>query len=169
MKLFTLRDSVLIHAPTERCFQLSTSVAIVQKELGMKPVAGRTSGLVQGGDTVRWEGWQLGFPNYHVSLIEAFDPPHFFRDRMIAGRFRSFEHDHRFELTADGVLLGDELRFTMPFGPLGSLAGSAVLTPHIRGLLRRRFALLKRIAETDEWRSYLPVQGDVLNFRATFR
>ncbi len=25
-----------------------------------------------GGDTVRWEGWQLGLPQFHESLIEAF-------------------------------------------------------------------------------------------------
>jgi hypothetical protein len=152
---FTLRHSILVHAPIERCFLLSTSIAIVRKELGMTPVDGRTTGLVSGGDTVRWEGRQLGFWNFHVSLIAAFDPPHFFQDRMLAGRFRSFEHDHRFDQTPDGVLLHDELRFTMPFGPLGWMVGRVVLVPHIRGLLRRRFLLLKRLAETDEWREYL--------------
>ena len=67
--MFTLRDSILIHAPIERCFALSTSIAIVQRELRMNPVAGRTSGLVTGGDTVRWEGLQFGFRNFHVSII----------------------------------------------------------------------------------------------------
>jgi ligand-binding SRPBCC domain-containing protein len=155
--VFTLHDSILIHAPVERCFALSCSVAIVERELGMKPVAGRTKGLVTAGDTVRWEGWQLGFPAYHVSLIapETFDPPRFFQDHMIAGRFRSFEHDHRFTQTEDGVLLGDEVRFTMPFGPLGALVGKRVMSRHIRGLMRRRFHLLKRLAEGEEWRQYL--------------
>ena len=122
----------------------------------MKAVAGRTSGLVTAGDTIRWEGWQLGFWNYHVSLISAFDPPRFFQDRMIAGRFRSFEHSHSFEPTANGVQLRDELRFSMPFGPLGWIAGRMVMVPHIHGLLRRRFDLLKRLAEGEEWRLYLP-------------
>lgn len=54
--MFTLRDSILIHAPIERLFALSTNLAIVKEELGMHPVAGRTSGFVRGGDTVRWEG-----------------------------------------------------------------------------------------------------------------
>ena len=163
MKPFILRDEILIHAPIERCFALSTSLAVVQLELGMKPVAGRglsrtssrTTGLVTGGDTIRWQGWQLGFPNYHVSLIENFEPPLHFRDRMIAGRFRSFEHDHRFEQTSAGVLLRDEVRFTMPLGVAGLLVGGAVLVPHIRGLLQRRFQLLKRLAESDGWRHYL--------------
>ena len=156
MTPFTLRDSIVIDAPIERCFRLSTSIEIVRKELGMTAVSGRTSGLVTGGDTVRWQGWQLGFPNYHVSLISAFDAPNFFQDRMIAGRFRAFEHDHHFVETPEGVLLSDEVRFTMPLGIPGLIVGGAMLVPHIRGLLRRRFHLLKRIAESDEWRQYLP-------------
>jgi ligand-binding SRPBCC domain-containing protein len=154
--IFTLRDEIVARAPVERCFLLSTSVAIVERELGMHPVRGRTAGLVVGGDTVRWEGRQFGLPQFHESLIEMFEPPVFFRDRMIAGRFASFEHDHRFTDLGDGtVALADELRFTMPFGWVGELVGKWVLVPHIRGLMRRRFRLLKRIAEGEEWREYL--------------
>jgi ligand-binding SRPBCC domain-containing protein len=154
---FTLRDEIVVHAPSERCFLLSTSVEIVERELGMHPVAGRTSGLVKEGDTVRWEGWQLGLPQFHESRIEEFRPPSFFRDRMIAGRFASFEHDHSFTDRGDGtVLLWDVLRFTMRWGWAGELIGRSMLVPHIRKLMRRRFALLKRIAESEEWRRYLP-------------
>ena len=160
MTPFTLRDSILINAPIERCFQLSTSIEIVRKELGMKAVshgpATRTTGLVTAGDTIHWQGWQLGFPNYHVSLISAFDPPNFFQDRMLAGRFRTFEHDHHFASTPEGTLLSDEVRFTMPLGIPGLIVGGAILVPHIRALLHRRFHLLKRIAESEEWRTYLP-------------
>ena len=157
--MFTLRDSILIHAPIERLFALSTSLAIVQRTLLMRPVAGPASGFVTAGDTVRWQGMQLGLPNHHVSLISAdtWQPPLFFQDRMIAGRFRSFEHDHRFTSQPEGgVLLADEVRFTMPFGWPGRLVGRTVLIPHIRRLMRRRFRLLKHLAESDEWRQYLP-------------
>jgi len=155
MKPLVLRHSTVINAPIERCFLLSTSVEIVRMELKMTPVAGRTSGHVVCGDTVRWEGWQLGFPNYHVSLIPNFDPPLYFQDRMIAGRFKSFEHDHWFAEVAGGVELRDEVRFVMPLGWAGWLGGKFVLVPHIRGLMRRRFALLKRMAESDEWRAFM--------------
>jgi ligand-binding SRPBCC domain-containing protein len=168
-RVFRLNHEILIYAPIERCFQLSTSLAIVEHELGMRPVPhqhpgrppARTSGLVTGSDTVRWQGWQLGLPQVHESLIEAFNPPLFFRDRMIAGRFASFEHDHAFTQQGDGIdgaLLQDEVRFSMPFGWAGALVGRLILEPHIRGLLGRRFRLLKRLAESEEWREYLPAQ-----------
>lgn len=153
---FVLRAEIMIHAPLECCFLLSTSVEIVERELGMHPVAGRTSGLVTDGDTIRWEGWQLGLPQFHVSRIELFQPPTFFRDRMIVGRFRSFEHDHSLSAQPNGqTLLSDELRFTMCWGWFGDLLGYCLLVPHNRRLMRRRFALLKQIAESDEWRRYL--------------
>lgn len=162
--MFTLRHQTVVRAPLERCFLLSTSVAIVEKELRMHPVSGRTKGFVVGGDTVRWKGWQLGLPQMHESLISRFEPFSFFQDTMIAGRFAFFQHDHAFADNQDGtVTLADELRFSMPFGWLGWLAGRWIMAPHIRGLLRRRFALLKRIAETEEWHGYLPQAEAHLN------
>jgi ligand-binding SRPBCC domain-containing protein len=155
--LFTVRDEIAVHAPADRCFLLSTSVELVRRELKMCPVRGRTTGLVHAGDTVRWEGRKLGLPQYHESLIDAFDPPRGFRDRMIAGRFASFEHHHRFTDRRNGtVLLADEVRFTMHWGWPGTVAGRLILVPHIRGLLRRRLRMLKQIAEGDEWRNYIP-------------
>lgn len=154
---FALQDEILVRAPIQRCFLLSTCLEIVAQELKMRPVRGRTSGCVVGGDTVLWHGWQLGLPQFHQSRIEPFQPPIYFRDSMIAGRFATFEHHHHFLDQGDGtVLLRDELRFTMPCGWAGAILGRALLVPHIRSLLRRRFARLKRIAEGDEWRRYLP-------------
>ena len=154
---FRVAGEISVQAPIERCFALSTSIEVVELVLGMRPVRGCTSGLVTGGATVCWRGFKFGLPQVHESLIEAFEPPVFFRDRMIAGRFASFEHGHSFTAHPDGtVMLRDEVRFTMRWGAPGALAGRYLLVPHIRGLLRRRFALIKRLAEGDEWQRYLP-------------
>ncbi len=151
-----LREEIAVQAPVERCFLLSTSIALVERELKMRPVRGRTAGFVVGGDTVLWKGWQLGLPQFHESLIEAYEPPSFFRDRMIAGRFAAFEHDHAFRDCGDGiVVMSDELRFSMPLGWMGRRVGQWLLVPHIRGLMRRRFNMLKQIAESDEWKIYI--------------
>ncbi len=126
----------------------------------MRPVAGkggtRTDGLVVGGDRIRWEGWRLGLPQVHVSLISAFEPNRFFQDTMVAGRFKTFRHDHEFTEIGGQVLLKDVIRFSMPLGFAGRLVGKYIMVPHIHGLMARRFSLLKRIAESDEWRTYLP-------------
>ena len=154
--MFVIRHSLLVHAPIQRVFALSRSVEVVERELHMAPVEGRTSGLVEEGDVIRWEGLQLGFPNYHVSQIGRFDPPYGFTDCMIAGRFRSFEHDHHLSPTGTATLMRDEICFSLPLGPAGWFVGAFVMCPHINKLLHRRFRLIKRLAESEEWRQYVP-------------
>jgi ligand-binding SRPBCC domain-containing protein len=153
--MFTLRDSVLIQAPVERCFQLSTSIDVVAQTLEMRPVEGKLGGMVGAGDRLVWRGWKFGLPQMHETLITGFERPVFFQDTMGRGRFAAFQHDHHFAETESGVLLEDEVRFSMPFGWAGELVGRWVMVPHIRGLLRRRFLLLKGMAEGEGWRHHL--------------
>jgi ligand-binding SRPBCC domain-containing protein len=155
-RTFVLRDEIIVQAPIERCFLLSTNLEIVALTLKMQPTMDRKGSCVQRGDRVRWRGWQLGLPQFHESLIEPFVPPVYFRDSMTAGRFAFFAHDHRFtELKQGGVCLSDEVRFQLPLGWLGECFGRWVLVPHIRSLLRKRFTLLKNLAEGEDWRRYV--------------
>jgi ligand-binding SRPBCC domain-containing protein len=154
--IFVVNEKLEVRAPIGRCFSLATNIELVGTVLGMKPMQGRTSGFVTAGDTIRWQGWKFGLPAFHESLIDAFDPPNFFRDRMIAGRFATFSHDHSFSDSGGGITqMSDQLFFTMPFGVVGRLVGKYILVPHVKALMKQRFAMLKRIAESEEWREYL--------------
>lgn len=153
--MFRVKESLYIRAPIDRCFLLSTSIPLVRKILGMKPVEGRTGGLVQLGDRVLWRGWKFGLPVKHETLITAYDRPVFFQDTMARGWFRHFHHDHALEDIAGQTRLVDVIRFSLPFGALGRLVGRKIVAPHVRRLLHARYQMLKRIAETDEWREYL--------------
>lgn len=152
---YTLRDSTTIAAPIERCFLLSTHIDTVRQTLALTPVAGRTTGHVVLGDRVTWRGWKFFLPQVHHTLITGYHEPTFFQDTQERGRFAHFQHDHHLSTTPAGTLLQDEVRFALPFGPLGRLVARFILIPHIRGLLRQRFALLQRLAETEAWRAVL--------------
>jgi ligand-binding SRPBCC domain-containing protein len=154
--MFVIKDNVHINAPIERCFLLSTSIDLVARSIGMRPVGGTTSGLIGAGERVEWRGWKFGLPQRHESLITRYEPCSFFQDAMASGRFRSFRHDHEFTEMDGQTLLKDIVRFSMPFGPVGKVVSKRILIPHIRGLIHRRFALLKYVAESEEWRKYLP-------------
>jgi len=161
-RTFVLRNEITVMAPLERCFLLSTNIEIVAQTLKMEPTMARPSAFVQCGARVQWHGWHLGFPQFHESLIEPFVPPVYFRDSMVAGRFATYEHDHHFTGLDNGcVRLSDEVRFRMPLGWLGELIGKWVMVPHIYKLLRRRFALLKYLAESEEWREYLGPEAKI--------
>ncbi len=154
--MYTISDTIHINAPIERCFLLSTSIELVARTLEMRPVSGKTSGLIEANDQLVWRGWKFGLPQMHETLITGYDKPHFFQDTMGRGRFKHFHHDHHFAEVAGHTLLHDKVRFSLPLLLGGSLVGKYVLVPHIVGLVQRRFQLLKQIAEGDEWRRYLP-------------
>ena len=43
----------------------------------------------------------------------------------------------------------------MKWGVAGLVIARNVVLPHIRKLMRERFALIRRLAEGEEWRRYL--------------
>ena len=62
--MFHLKESTHIHAPIDRCFLLSTSIALVEQTIGLKPVEGKTSGLIEMGDRLVWLGWKFGLVHW---------------------------------------------------------------------------------------------------------
>jgi hypothetical protein len=154
--VFVVRANGEVNAPIDRCFALTCNIALVREELGMTPVSGRTDGLVGGGDTVRWEGWQLGLKHFHVTHISGFQRPVFMQDSMLDGRFKTFQHDHHLSERAGGITaLEDVVRFSLPLGWFGRIVARMVMVPHIHGLMTSRFARIRRIAESEAWREYL--------------
>lgn len=156
--MFIVSDSIHINAPIERCFLLSTSLDLVMRSLNMRLVASqstRTSGLVTDGDRLMWRGWVFGLPQFHESVITRYECPDFFQDAMARGRFRRFEHDHFFTEIGGRTLLNDKVRFSLPVRWATRSLGQFVVTPHVARLLRHRLELLKRVAESDEWKKYL--------------
>ncbi|HEV2709974.1 MAG TPA: SRPBCC family protein [Edaphobacter sp.] len=157
--MFVVSDRIHVHAPIERCFLLSTSLELVQQSLKMQLVAGQSSragGLVEDGDRLMWKGWVFGMPQRHVSLISKYERPNFFQDTMEQGRFRRFQHDHSFTEIGGRTLLNDKIRFSLPLGAVTRPVGQLVVTPYVAGLLRHRLELLKRVAEGEDWKQYLP-------------
>jgi ligand-binding SRPBCC domain-containing protein len=168
--MFRLKESIHVNAPIDRCFLLSTSIDLVEQSLRIHPVAGKTTGLIVGGEHVRWRGWKFGLPVWHESLITRYERPGFFQDTMRSGLFRHFQHDHRFEDIDGRTLMADIVRFSMPLGPLGRSAGKYIVVPHILDTMLKRFELIKRIAEGTDWEAYivtapreLSAQADSLN------
>ncbi len=153
--MFVIEGRIHVIAPIERCFLLSTHVGLVARTIGMKPVAEPANGLVKAADRVVWRGWKFGLPQRHESRITEYEAPRFFQASMERGHFRTFQHDHEFLEICGQVLMRDTVRFSMPLGAAGRRVGRHIMIPYLRARMRRRFALLKRIAESEEWRQYL--------------
>ena len=120
---------------------------------GDRAVGGRTSGLIENGEEVTWRARHFGITHEHTSRITAFDRPRHFRDSMVRGRFRLFEHDHYFETSGSYTVMRDILEFQSPFGLLGSLVDRFVLSRYLAKLLAARNDAIRLEAESE------PLQG----------
>jgi ligand-binding SRPBCC domain-containing protein len=152
-----------IDAPPERCFDLSRSIELHAHSLGHTretPVAGTVTGLIGMGESVTWRATHFGVRQRLTSRITAYDRPHHFRDSMVSGAFRRFDHDHFFDDNGrGGTIMRDLFDFDAPFGLIGRIAEGIFLTRYMRRLLAERSASIKRIAESDDWRQYFELHS----------
>lgn len=64
-----------------------------------------------------------GVPIRWRTRIEAWDPPRRFVDAQLRGPYVLWHHTHTFrDDGVGGTILGDRVRYTLPFGPLGEIA-----------------------------------------------
>ena len=146
----TIRIELWIDAPPELCFDLARDLDLHVRSLAHtneRAVAGRTSGLIELGEEVTWRARHFGVMQHFTSRITAFDRPHHFRDSMLRGAFRSFEHDHEFVASNGGTQMTDTLVFAAPLGILGRIAEMLVLRRYLENLLRNRGEVIKSEAE----------------------
>jgi ligand-binding SRPBCC domain-containing protein len=146
-----IRVETRIRASLETCFDLARSVELHLRSAALtheSAVDGVTSGLLELDQEVTWEATHLFVKQRLTSRITIFDRPHHFRDSMISGAFRRFDHDHIF-FEADGAtLMTDVFDFTSPLGPLGKLADSLFLKNYLERFLKRRAEIIRTEAES---------------------
>lgn len=147
----TIHLETYVHAPPERCFDLSLSVDLhVQSQVHAHehPIAGVMAGGMLLGDIVTWEAVHFGIKQHLTSQITAYDRPVCFTDEMVAGIFQLLHHTHVFVPQADGTIMIDEFTFRAPLGVLGRLAETLFLTRYMKRLLLSRNRYLKQVAES---------------------
>nr|MBA3694517.1 SRPBCC family protein [Acidobacteriota bacterium] len=97
----------------------------------------------------------FGITQKLTSKITAFERPKHFRDSMVTGAFRRFDHDHFFEQSGEQTLMKDVFNYDSPLGILGKIADALFLEKYMREMLAERNCLIKKIAESDDWRKFL--------------
>ncbi len=157
-----LEELTIINAPIERCFDLARGVEVHvagNVHFGEQAIAagGVTSGVIGLAQRVTWRAKHFGVWLTLTSEINELEPPSYFRDVMVKGPFRSIEHDHLFrQLPNSQTEMKDIFCFAAPLPGVGLLVEDFVLRDYMRKLLQERNLIIKQIAESAEWRRYLP-------------
>jgi ligand-binding SRPBCC domain-containing protein len=152
--------TINIAAPVERCFDLARIVELHTRSTsstGERVIAGRTSGLLELDEEVTWQARHCSVWQTLTSRVTAFDQPTYFRDSMVSGAFKRFDHHHHF--TSDGTggtVMRDVFDYSAPLGVVGWLAEQLFLTRYMRRFLEARNREIKAVAESNLWSHFLP-------------
>jgi ligand-binding SRPBCC domain-containing protein len=146
--------TTLIHAPSERVYDLSRSVRVHQDSMAAyheKAVGGKVFGLMELGDTVTWKARHLKKMRFITIKITSAHRPHYFRDEMIRGDFKQMKHEHYFKAIDNGTIMIDIFQFDTPYGRFGEMLNNFYLTAYLKKLIVGRNLLIKTYAEGNRW------------------
>ena len=148
MKEFTLERSVLVNESLDVVYEFFSDPGNLQE---LTPpwldflVVGSSTERVEVGTTIDYRLKVRGLTIRWRSLISAWNPPRSFVDEKVKGPYRMWHHTHLFEETAEGVLVGDKVRYSVPGGPLFErLVERLFVGPDVRKIFDYR---VKRLGE----------------------
>ena len=147
-----------INASVNLVFDLSRSIDLHTESTAQtkeRAVAGRTQGLIDLGEDVTWEATHFFIRQRLTAKITQFDRPHHFRDSLVSGVFRRFDHDHQFVSDGEHTVMTDIFDYTSPLGPLGCLADRLFLRRYLQRLLTIRNQKIKAVAESGDAARFL--------------
>ncbi len=145
-----IKLSTTINAPIERCFDLARNIDLHMestKQTGETAISGRTSGLIELGETVTWRAKHFGVWQTLTSKVTVFKYPDYFTDEMVSGAFKSFRHEHLFFAVNDQTVMKDIFTFKSPLGWLGRFVNYLFLGRYMQNLLEKRNLVIKKSAE----------------------
>jgi hypothetical protein len=164
--MIRIDETTIIHAPIERCFDLSRSVEVhllanVHSGEQATALGSVTSGLVGLDQEVTWRARHFGIWQTLTSKTTAIKSPRYFQVTMVRGIFRSMQADHLFRSVEPGVTeMTDRFCIAAPLPVLGPIAETLFLRRYMLALLRERNAVIKQVAESSDWQRYLKSEPD---------
>jgi ligand-binding SRPBCC domain-containing protein len=87
----------------------------------------------------------FGIAMHWQTEIMNVQKPFSFTDIQLKGPYHTWEHTHTFIEKENGVLMLDEVKYQLPFGPLGVVVHSLLVRKKIEALFRYRKAAIERI------------------------
>ena len=81
-------------------------------------------------------------PTRWRTLITSYEPGVSFVDEQLMGPYSFWHHTHRFEATASGTLLTDEVLYLPPLGILGRMAHGLAIKNQLQGIFRHRHQVI---------------------------
>ena len=151
----TIYLDTIIKSDIQTVFDLARDIDLHQKstfKTGEKAISGRTSGLIEEGETVTWKAKHLGIYQILTTKIISMKKPYHFTDTMLKGAFKSMKHQHIFRQEGKNTIMTDIFEFHSPFGIIGKIFNRIFLKNYMKKFLLVRNKLIKFTAENKQKR-----------------
>lgn len=100
---------------------------------------------VRRGTLITYRMAWMGIPYRWRTLIEQWEPGRSFVDLQVNGPYILWRHTHTFEAEGGGVRLSDEVRYRVPFGPIGVILHRLMIRRQVEGIFDYRVARIREI------------------------
>lgn len=90
---------------------------------------------------IKW----LGVPMSWTTVFTEYEPPFLFVDEQVKGPYSLWRHRHTFKPISEGTLVGDDVEYSLPFGPLGELVHGVIVRRQVLGIFRFRQEQLRKL------------------------
>jgi len=126
---FSRPENLARITPANLGFQILTPTPITMKEGALIDY---TIGLL--GLRVHWR-----------TMITTYDPPFRFVDEQLAGPYAFWHHTHSFEEVEGGTWIRDEVRYLLPFGPLGRIVHTLFVRRKLDAIFHHRHQIIEGV------------------------
>ena len=141
MKTYTLTKEMTVPRPLEEVFEFFSRpenlARITPPRLGFRIIS-TSPILMKAGTQIDYTIRVMGIRLPWRTLISVYEPPHRFVDEQIQGPYAFWKHTHTFTDTGGGTLIRDEVRYALPFGPLGTLVRGLAVSRQLEGIFAYR-------------------------------
>jgi len=153
MKIYTLKRQQLIRKPLHEVFSFFTKPEnlelLTPKNLGFQ-ILTPVPIIMKEGAVIDYTIKIAGFPVRWTTLITSYEPLHRFVDLQLKGPYSYWHHTHTFTETADGVIISDEVYYSMPFGILGKVAHLLFVKRQLESIFTLRGDIIEKIFAEDK-------------------
>lgn len=148
MKTYTLRREMIVNSPVDEVFAFferpENLAKITPNSLGFDILT--PSPVAMGvGTVIDYTIKILGLRRHWTTLITEYDPPHKFVDIQLKGPYTFWHHTHTFEAADRGTRITDEVRYIVPFGPLGRIANAVIVRRQLERIFSYRTAVIENL------------------------
>lgn len=148
MKLYTLKRQQLIGRPLQEVFSFFSKPEnlelLTPKNLGFEIITPSPI-IMKEGAVIDYTIKIAGFPVRWTTLITSYEPPLRFVDLQLKGPYSYWHHAHTFTETAEGVLISDEVHYSMPFGIVGRVAHQLFVKRQLESIFTLRGSTIEII------------------------